>query len=130
MSDEKKILRTVEYTERGCDFMFYCPACKCGHAIWTKKHNRLGVVWKFNGNMEKPTFEPSLLLKFVEYPPVDPVTGDYAKGSDGEYLKGEDGRLLGCKDAVCHIVVTDGILNYQADCTHELAGKAIPMEAF
>lgn len=28
----------------------------------------------------------------------------------------------------CHVVVTKGVLNYQSDCKHSLAGKSVPME--
>jgi len=52
--------------------------------------------------MDKPTFSPSLK-----------ISGG-SKGS--EYC--------------CHLVVTDGVLNFCADCSHELAGKSVPMQAF
>ena len=55
------------------------------------------LVWTFTGSCEKPTFEPSLLN-----------------------TSGPNGRR-------CHLVVTTGILNYCGDCSHELAGKSIPM---
>ena len=30
----------------------------------------------------------------------------------------------------CHLFITDGQIQYLADCTHELAGKTVPMEPF
>lgn len=36
------------------------------------------------------------------------------------------GHNLGRKDA-CHIIVTDGVLNFQSDCWHELSGKSVPL---
>jgi len=42
------------------DFMFWCPACKCGHGVWTT--NTKGANWTFDGNFEAPTFSPSLLI--------------------------------------------------------------------
>jgi hypothetical protein len=32
------------------------------------------------------------------------------------------------KESDCHVVITSGILNYQTDCRHALAGKSVPME--
>ena len=29
--------------------------------------------------------------------------------------------------AVCHYVLTAGVLQYQSDCTHELAGQNVPL---
>jgi hypothetical protein len=82
------------------DFMFWCPACQCGHAVWTE--DRGGKpMWKFNGNFDAPTFSPSLLIHH---------------GSGGK--------------EICHTVVSDGVINYCSDCTHAFAGRSIPMEEF
>ena len=47
------------------DYMFWCPGCKCGHAAWTRRtaQRPTGPLWEFDGNMEAPTFSPSLLIK-------------------------------------------------------------------
>ncbi len=55
--------------------------------------------WSFNGNLDAPTFNPSFLHHW---------------GSPA-------------KRQVCHYVLTDGVLNFCADCTHALAGKRIPL---
>lgn len=60
--------------------------------------------WTFNGNLEKPTFSPSLL-----------VTG---------YLNAEQ------PDGVCHSYITDGKIQYLSDSTHEYAGKTIELPEF
>ena len=102
---DKRILRTLSKESEVAnapDFMFWCPACKCGHGVWVEGPCRTGAQWKFNGNMEKPSFHPSLKIEF---------------NREG-------------KDMVCHLVVTDGVLNYCGDSTHELAGQSIPMEPF
>lgn len=88
--------------QEGPDFMFWCPACQCGHGVWTTQPNgHTGAVWEFNGNFESPTISPSLLIHH-----------------------GKDGK------EICHVVVSLGILNYCSDCTHSMAGKSIPMEEF
>lgn len=105
MDPDRKILRAVQQSDRGeaanhPDFIFWCPGCHSGHGVWTTKKNIMGGFWKFNGNMEKPTFEPSILLAAQN-------------GRNG-----------------CHCYVRDGNIEFLPDCTHELAGKTVPMEPF
>lgn len=72
-----------------------CLACGCGHSL---------NGWTFNGNLESPTFSPSLL-----------VTG---------YLNKEN------PDGRCHSYITDGKIQYLSDCTHAFAGKTIMLNEF
>lgn len=39
---------------------FVCPGCK-GHHAFTTKNGYGGPVWSWNGSIEKPTFQPSLM---------------------------------------------------------------------
>lgn len=97
-------LHKVEKKEgqEGPDFMFWCPACQCGHGVWTTSPNgKTGARWKFDGNFESPTISPSLLIHH-----------------------GKDGK------EICHVVVSCGVINYCSDCTHAFASKSIPMEEF
>lgn len=73
-------------------WMFYCPGCKENHAYMNDGR------WTFNGNLEQPTFQPSLLYTRGHHP--DPPD-------------------------VCHIFMTDGKIQYLSDCTHELAGQTV-----
>lgn len=59
--------------------------------------------WTFNGNKVRPTFTPSMLVK---------------------------GHLGADNYGVCHSYVTDGQIQFLGDCTHALAGKTVPLEAF
>jgi hypothetical protein len=54
--------------------------------------------WQFNGDVEKPTFTPSLLA-FNSPPP--------------------NGR--------CHSFVKDGRIQFLGDCTHELKGQTVDL---
>jgi len=106
MSD-KRILRSITNKESGDghpDFIFWCPACGCGHGVWTTAKNDQSV-WIMSGTEERPTFTPSLLITYGESHPAD-------------------------RPAVCHLNLTDGHLVYHGDSTHELAGKTVPMEPF
>lgn len=53
----------LKETGESPDYLFYCPGCKCDHGLWTSNKNGNNVIWKFNGDLNKPTVTPSLLIK-------------------------------------------------------------------
>jgi Family of unknown function (DUF6527) len=80
-------------------YMFYCPGCKSHHAPYIKPHQSPNsATWEFNGDLEHPTFHPSILVRWSR--------------SDG-------------KTMVCHSFVTDGEIRFLSDCTHQLAGQTV-----
>lgn len=38
----------------------WCPGCEGLHQIETKQRNANGAIWSFDGNVEAPTFSPSI----------------------------------------------------------------------
>ena len=92
----------------GLKYAFYCPGCKELHsyivkmdpktAEWRTKNGLNLVEWSFNGDLERPTFNPSLL--YIQ-------TGDRKR---------------------CHLFLHDGKIKYCSDCDHELAGKEIDLQ--
>jgi len=123
VSADKKILYAVDQSdsrvaERHADFVFWCPGCGEAHGVWTRKKNSVDAVWSFNGDMEKPTFEPSLLIRGTR------------KITDEEHAKIMAGVKVTIADYVCHSFVRNGRIQYLSDCTHSFAGQTIPMEAF
>lgn len=83
--------------------IFYCPGCDEHHQIDTAK-------WEFNGDFERPTFQPSYLCwhdpnpnALAEYDP----TGKFRNGFR------------------CHSYITDGHIAYLSDCTHALANQTV-----
>lgn len=117
----RKILRPIEQDEKSIelnspDFSFWCPGCKGAHQIWV--HPDKNVKWKFNGNLEKPTFEPSIKVDGTV-----PITDEEAE----RIMAGEK---ITPRPLICHMHVIDGMIHYLGDCTHALAGQVIPMEAF
>lgn len=86
------------------DFAFYCPGCEGYHGI---SIHPPGPVWQFNGDLERPTFSPSLRVEMG--PECDQETG----------LKKNDMNRL------CHSFIRDGNIEFLSDCTHELAGKVV-----
>ena len=84
-------------------YIFYCPGCECNHLIWDKSGqlNR-PFAWEFNGDFEKPTFTPSLLVNKGKELPNIPV---------------------------CHLNITNGFIFYHPDVTdHKFKGQNIEME--
>jgi hypothetical protein len=73
-------------------WIIFCPGCKCIHVI--------DSTWAFNGNYEKPTFRPSLL-----------VNGNP--------------QFKNLQMPRCHSFITEGEITFLPDCTHELAGKTV-----
>lgn len=126
MSEEaKRILRKVNHQpgDGHADYLFWCPGCKCCHGVWTSNPNGLtGATWNFNNNLDKPTFQPSILTRHEQWePPVTPENLDQWKQKPWPQHK---------VSHVCHLFVTNGMIQFLGDCTHEYKGRTIPMEGF
>ncbi len=102
--------------ERPGIYSFYCPGCEARHTYWTSESGN-GLQWNFNNDMDKPTFSPSLLNRWGKY--VDP---NFEEPDTQEY-----GAPKGGWSGICHLYLTDGYLQFLSDCTHELAGKIVPL---
>lgn len=76
---------------------FWCPGCNCEHPYRIKPEGD-SPVWGFDGNMQSPTFSPSLVCAI-----------DRSKAK------------------VCHLYVRNGQIEFLSDSHHELAGKTVPM---
>ncbi len=99
----EKILREIQKNNDDCpSHAFFCPGCKCGHAVWTTGK----VAWKFNGSLDKPTFDPSILIHNVTAP---------------------DGKIIQPR---CHLYVREGQLHFLDDCEHEYKNRVVPMVPF
>jgi hypothetical protein len=107
-------MQVSKYLRKSSDgYLFYCPACEGIHAY------RVGgdparPQWSFNGNVEKPTFTPSLLC-FTTYGEND--------GPDGKPQQLPNGR----RRTLCHLFVTDGKIIYCGDNPHKLNGQTVPL---
>jgi len=86
-------IRTVQ----GGGQIFFCPGCKSEHAV-----NTSGPRWTFNGDVDKPTFTPSILVT-CRWHEVDDTMND----------------------EVCHSFVTCGRIQFLNDCTHALVGQTV-----
>lgn len=77
---------------------FHCPGCLMLHGVNIDR-TQPGPGWDWNGSLDQPTFQPSILVR-------------YPWGPDQHQV-------------VCHSFVRDGKIEYLSDCTHHLAGKTV-----
>ena len=99
-------------------YAFRCPGCKQPHVYVTAEHtNGVGPTWTFDGNMDYPNFSPSLLNRWGTH--YDPNWG----ADDPDLTPADRNALSG----TCHLFVRNGMIEYCADSSHELAGKTVPM---
>jgi hypothetical protein len=97
-------IRSLEKHAGSPDFVIFCPACRCGHGIWTTNKNEVNnALWTFDGNMDRPTISPSILVRHTDF--------------NG-------------KDVVCHSFVNNGMIQFLGDCSHEMAGKTLELPEF
>lgn len=74
--------------------------------------------WGFDGNYDKPTFTPSILVRY-RHPTGHTNENPAPMGYSGPYMID-----------VCHSFVKTGAIQFLADCTHKLAGQTVAMEVF
>jgi hypothetical protein len=92
--------------------------CPCGdtHAI-----NRR--TWQVTGDVERPTFAPSVLVTTGHFIPEQRNDGSCWCTYNAE--NPNDPIPFGCYR--CHSFVKNGMVEFLGDCTHPLAGKTVPL---
>lgn len=108
-------VRDVNWNNEGSKaWQFFCPACNSHHAPIEGR-------WDFNGDYEKPTFYPSILVR----------SGHYYKDDGGDcwctYNAKHPNNPSSFECFLCHSFVTDGKIQYLSDCSHKLAGKTVEL---
>jgi hypothetical protein len=76
-----------------------CPGCDRPHVLYTALEGM--PAWGFNGDLNRPTFTPSL----------------HCKWNEGEARVAK----------VCHSFITDGRIQFLNDCTHALVGQTVDL---
>ena len=90
-------------------FAHWCPGCEEMHT--------LPDSWNFDGNLEKPSFTPSFKREGIQRVFVGGKwTGEWKRDATGNTIP-----------YLCHYVLTAGQINFQADCSHALSGKSVPL---
>ena len=85
----------------GIGYAHWCPACKETHAFAVDRPFSNGAKWSFDGNIDAPTFAPSMNIGIGPFP-------------DGHIER-------------CHYFLKGGQLQYISDCTHAMAGQTVPL---
>lgn len=107
-------MKTKAHAELGT-YSIKCPGCGDIH--------HLDKRWSFNGNYEKPTFSPSLLIRGGHFEP-------HFKEGDRcwcTYDAENPDSPSPFKCVVCHSFITDGKIQFLGDCTHSLAGQTVEL---
>lgn len=94
--------------------LFWCPGCEEGHAITVG-------TWTWNGDLERPTFSPSVLIRGNQWPRDE--YPDYYRPHHAGVAPG----VAPGADTVCHSFVTDGRIQFLGDSTHMLAGQTVDL---
>jgi Family of unknown function (DUF6527) len=92
-----------EETSEIAGYRHWCPACDEMHAISVTRRNPAGAVWQFNGDLEKPTFAPSIRCFTTE---------------NGE------------RKTLCHYFITNGNIVFCGDNPHALNNQTVPLPDF
>lgn len=88
-------LRVIDGRDRTL-YCFNCPGCRREHPF-TVRQDGGHPGWAFDGNLERPTFTPSLRV------------------------------LDGSGGTECHLFVTAGKIMFCGDSPHHLAGQTVDM---
>lgn len=88
-----KLLSNDDGTEKL--LIFWCPGCERVHPFTVVSARR--APWTWNGDHERPTCEPSLLVE-----PNRPQDR-------------------------CHLFLRNGVIEFLSDCHHELKGQKVPL---
>ena len=84
------------------NIFFDCPGCEGPHGVNCGEGH--GPVWTFNGDVNKPTFSPSVLVAYE--------------------------NRLSTDKFICHSFVRDGKIQFLSDCTHSLRGQTVDIQFF
>jgi hypothetical protein len=93
-----KVCPVKNQAQKLIGYSFICPGCKNRHVFYTDYPEYPEKNWQFNGDVDKPTFSPSLLIL-----------------GDDNFNKR------------CHSFVKEGKIQFLSDCEHSLAGQTIEL---
>lgn len=89
-----KVSRVLTHSSNGF-YLIKCPGCKQLHMLNVDQSRP--QCWQFDGDVEKPTFSPSLMVN----------------GSQPEKR--------------CHSFIRNGQIQFLSDCHHGLAGQTVDL---
>lgn len=107
-------LRNIE----GGGLGYWCQGCDMLHQVRVGDGPR--PRWGWNGDVEKPTFTPSVLVTWNQGEPPATTEDIRQKIRSGEIVQTKVHK-------VCHTFVTDGRVQFLGDCTHQYAGQTLDL---
>ena len=106
------VLRSGENPNKcGRQLIFYCPACESNHVVNIEGIDSMYPQWVFNGDVNKPTISPSVLVRWTEPSDKEEEFEDRTKDIN----------------KVCHFFIRNGKIEFCGDCTHKLSGQTVDM---
>lgn len=100
-----QVSRVLRRSQGG--YTHWCPGCQHAHFIATDRE--AGPKWTFDGNLDAPTFAPSIKI-------YEPARAEHTD-PDGEVWPARPEKTI------CHYFVQGGAINFCGDCEHEYSGK-------
>ncbi|CAD5236032.1 hypothetical protein PP187_gp043 [Klebsiella phage vB_KvM-Eowyn] len=104
-----KVKEFCDATGKMLGYTFMCVGCGYRHQV--RAGGTTQPQWLFNGDVDKPTFQPSVLVTWTE-PSDNPDEFDNPAKDINK---------------VCHSFITDGKIQYLGDCTHRFAGQTLDL---
>lgn len=97
--------------------MFFCPGCQEHHGVAVKanEHVPKRSLWQWDGEVDKPTLKPSILVRGVKA-----ITDEQAD----RIMAGEKVEPVPYQ---CHSFVEGGRIQFLNDCSHSLAGQTVDL---
>lgn len=106
-----KFYKVEDAVKGSPDYLFFCEGCKCDHGIWVNTHPN-GSNWIFNNDVDHPTVSPSILITYPSFRNKD-ENGVGIAGT--EYIH------------TCHSFITNGMIQFLSDCTHDFKNKTVDL---
>ena len=101
-----KIVKAIPDKPEYSDMLrFKCPACGTDHFISIGPKSHFDARWTFNGDYDKPTINPSVLVT-CDIPADVKIEPNIRR---------------------CHSFIRDGRIQYLDDCTHAMAGQTVEL---
>lgn len=115
MKHVSEVLRVGDLQGGGRLLLAWCPGCDRQHAWYVVDDQGVsahgpGHTWTWDGNIDRPTIGPSLLVH------PDPPLPSGEKHVDGYKPQ-----------PLCHSYVRDGRWEFLSDSTHHLAGQTVDL---
>lgn len=122
---QRGVLRTLQGGRVG----FFCPGCREMHQL--RIEGASPGCWGFNGDYDRPTFTPSVLVRGIRAPNGDVMTEAEEAEYDAIFASGgREAALASRFGSRCHSFVTDGAIRFLDDCTHDLRNQTAALRPF